>query len=207
MQTEDRDLLEEKWDKFIYIYLYFNLQIYLFMHSMQIKHLSLKLPACQVTFLGNDLLSGAIRIQDFFCTRPLGSSCFLSLADCCYSTGKKKKPPRILLCSAPLPPTLRHPQQHSFSNPTEHCFQFAQRPCRVTPTDQTHTHTHTRSLCATHTHTLVPYLSHSHRQSRCLQKAFGVILKIYGIRRKFEMYIRSMPLLPYNYRPEVDSLI
>lgn len=71
----------------------------------------------------------------------------------------------------------------------------------------THTHTHTCSLCVTHTHTLVPYLSHSHRQSRCLQKAFGVILKIYGIRRKFEMYIRSMPLLPYNCRPKVDSLI
>lgn len=54
------------------------------------------------------------------------------------ATGRKinsQNPP--LSCPPP-------PQQHSFSNPTERCFQFAQRPCRGGggPTDQTHQHTH-----------------------------------------------------------------
>lgn len=60
------------------------------------------------------------------------------------ATGRKKNsqnPP--LSCPPPPQPT---PQQHSFSNPTERCFQFAQRPCRGGgggPTDQTHQHTNT----------------------------------------------------------------
>jgi len=73
---------------------------------------------------------------------------------CAAGRGQQKKKKLPESSCAPFS-VLRHPQQHSFSNPTERCFQFAQIPCRGTPTD-THTHTHTHalhiSLSATVTH-------------------------------------------------------
>lgn len=102
----------------------------------------------------------------FLCRRPLGDHCNGP------AIGLQKLPESSCVLSS----ALGHPQQHSFSNPTERCFQFAQRPCRGTPTDQTHTHTHWPSLYVIHTHTFASYLSPSHSDRHLLRGLCGLKL-------------------------------
>lgn len=73
------------------------------------------------------------------------------------AVGQKKLPES----SSVLSPALSHPQQHSFSNPTERCFQFAQRPCRG-DSNGPDTPTHTLSLSLHVTHTVASCLSPAH---------------------------------------------